>query len=326
MCDRNMRYAQERLDYMKRLRLFLLILCAVGIFVGCGKDKDTKITFSPTGITTEVSGVSVDGTTLTIRAAGTYTLTGTCGEGNIIVDAPGGRAVNLILDDLNLTSSKDSPIVIKDCPMVIIEIREKTQNIITDKHQYSELLEQDGQASDTSAFEDVPNAAIYSRSPLMIRGKGEGQLVINADCYNGITSSDTLTIESGVLNITASNHALRGKDYVLISGGVISIKASEDGIKSTNMENASLGYISIKGGVINIQSGDEAMVAPNSVNFTGGTVTIKSKNTGIKTNENGVINFDAGIVTLTANDDPFVGGTPVRKSSALVTINGKEME
>ncbi|MBO4686430.1 MAG: carbohydrate-binding domain-containing protein [Lachnospiraceae bacterium] len=309
---------------MKRLLLLTLMLAAI-LFTGCGKQTEKKITFSDTGIQSDVVGVAINGTTLTIRAAGTYVLTGSCKDGNIIIDAPNGKSVNLVLDNLSLTCTTTAPIHVKDCPLLAITIAERSQNIITDRHTYSEMLSQDGQAKDASELEEVPNAAVFSKCPLLIRGEGEGQLIINADCYNGITTSDTLNIEGGVLNITAKNNALRGKDFVSISGGVITIKADNDGIKSTNTENAGLGYITIKGGVINIQADDEGIYAPRSVNFTGGTVTIKSKNTSIKTE--GTVNFDAGIITVTSKkDDPIMADKQLHKSDALVTVNGKVLE
>ena len=309
---------------LKRGLLFLTLLAAL-LLVGCGKGEEKKITFSDTDIKSDVIGVAIEGTTLTIRAAGTYVLTGSCKEGNIIIDAPAGKSVTLVLDNLELTSTKTSPIYVKDCPLLAITIAERSQNILTDRHTYTEMLSQDGQQTDASDFEEVPSAAIYSKSPLLIRGEGDGQLVINADCYNGITTNDTLTIDGGVINITAKNNALRGKDFVSISGGVLTIKAGNDGIKSTNTENAGLGYITIKGGVINIQADDEGIYAPRSVNFDGGTVTIKSKNTGIKTE--GTVNFDAGIITITSKKDaPILANTQVHKDDALVTANGKVLE
>ena len=309
---------------LKRGLLFLTLLAAL-LLVGCGKKEEKKITFSDTDIKSDVIGVAIEGTTLTIRAAGTYVLTGSCKEGNIIVDAPAGKSVTLVLDNLELTSTKTSPIYVKDCPLLAITIAERSQNILTDRHTYTEMLSQDGQQTDASDFEEVPSAAIYSKSPLLIRGEGDGQLVINADCYNGITTNDTLTIDGGVINITAKNNALRGKDFVSIGGGVLTIKAGNDGIKSTNTENAGLGYITIKGGVINIQADDEGLYAPRSVNFDGGTVTIKSKNTGIKTE--GTVNFDAGIITITSKKDaPILANTQVHKDDALVTANGKVLE
>ena len=309
---------------LKRGLLFLTLLAAL-LLAGCGKTTEKKITFSDTDIKSDVIGVAIDGTTLTIRAAGTYVLTGSCKEGNIIIDAPAGKSVTLVLDNLELTSTKTAPIYVKDCPLLSISIAARSQNIITDRHTYTEMLSQDGKQTDASDFEEVPSAAIYSKSPLLIRGEGEGQLVINADCYNGITTNDTLTIDGGVINITAKNNALRGKDFVSIGGGILTIKAGNDGIKATNTENAGLGYISIKGGVINVQADDEGIYAPRSVNFTGGTVTIKSKNTGVKTE--GTVNFDAGIITITSKkDEPILANSQVHKDDALVTANGKVLE
>jgi len=317
---------------MKRGLFLSLLLLAVLLLGGCGKSDEKLITFSDSGIQSDLVGVVIQDTTLTINQAGTYTITGSCKEGNIIVDAPEGKAVDLVLKDLNLSCSSTAPIVIKSGSMVILTLKEKTQNIITDSHVYSETVQQ-GEQSAESLLTDVPDAAISSKCPLLIRANGDGKLVVNANSYNGIVSSDTLTIEGGVINVTAKNHGIRGKDYVLISGGVISVKAGEDGIKSTNTERAGLGYINIKGGVINIQAGDEAVFAPRSVNFSGGTVTIKSKNTGIKVGTKtdadgkltgGTINFLAGIIDITSSDDAILAEKRVLQDSALVTVNGNE--
>ena len=316
---------------MKRGLFLILLLTAVMLLGGCGAEEEKLITFSDTGIQSDLIGVSIDGTTLTITQAGTYTITGSCKEGNIIVDAPGGKAIDLVLKDLNLTCSTTAPIVIKEGSLVALTLKEKTQNIITDNHVYSETVEQGEQSAD-DLLAEVPSAAITSKCPLLIRTNGDGKLVINANSYNGIVSSDTLTIESGVINVTAKNHGIRGKDFVLISGGVITVKAGEDGIKSTNTERAGLGYINFKGGVVNIQAGDEAVSAPSSVSFSGGTITIKSKNNGIKvgkkaedgTMTGGTINFLAGIIDITSSDEAILAEKEVKQDTALVTTNGKE--
>ena len=317
---------------MKRGLFLIVLLAAMLLLGGCGQDDEKLITFSDSGIQSDLIGVNVDGTQLTITQAGTYTITGTCADGNIIVDAPGGKAVDLVLSDLNLTCSRTAPIVVKSGSMVVLTLKEKTQNIITDNHTYSETVDQGEQSAD-DLLSEIPDAAISSKSPLMIRANGDGKLVVNANSYNGIVSSDTLTIESGVINVTAKNHGIRGKDYVLISGGVITVKAGEDGIKSTNTERPGLGYINFKGGVVNIQAGDEAVIAPRSVNFSGGTITIKSKNIGIKvgtkagadgTLTGGTVNFMAGIVDITSSDDAILAEKQTKQDSALVTANGKD--
>ena len=319
---------------MKRGLFLLLLLCTALMLGGCGSQEEKLITFSDTGVKSDLIGVSIDGTTLTIKQSGTYTVTGTCAEGNIVIDAPEGKSIELILSNLNLTSSKTAPILVKSGSLIVLTIKEKTQNIITDNHKYTETVEQGDQSAE-SLLTEIPDAAISSKSPLLIRANGDGKLVVNANSYNGIASSDTLTIEGGVINVSAKNHGLRGKDYVLISGGVITVKAGEDGIKSTNTERAALGYINFKGGVINIQAGDEAIYAPRSVNFSGSTVTVKSKNIGVKVGTKssadeawtgGTINFLAGTIDITSSDDAIISEKQTKQDSALITVNGKVLE
>ena len=99
---------------MKRGLFLILLLCSMLLLGGCGQEEEKLITFSDSEIKSDLIGVSIDGTTLTITQSGTYTITGSCKEGNIIVDAPNGKSIELILNDLNLTCSKTAPIVIKD--------------------------------------------------------------------------------------------------------------------------------------------------------------------------------------------------------------------
>ncbi len=309
---------------MKRLIVLTVIVFNILILAGCGKQQENRITFSDSGIEANVSGASVSGTTLTITEAGSYTLTGSCAQGNIIIDTVAGKAVYLYLDNFELSCSETSPIQVKQCPLLVISANDGTQNILTDNHTYSELFEQGESANAESLLNTVPTAAIDSRSPILISGNTDadkaGKLVINANCYNGISCSDTVTVNGGILNIVAKNHAIRGKDFVVVSSGVLTLKAGNDGIKSTNTEDAGLGYINITGGVIYIQASDEAIYAPHSVNFKGGNVTIKSKNTGIKTE--GVIAFEDGNVDIIASDDPILCESKILKPTAMVTANG----
>ncbi|MBR6051155.1 MAG: carbohydrate-binding domain-containing protein, partial [Clostridia bacterium] len=70
-------------------------------------------TFSNSGITASVEdeeSYSIDGTTLKIKASGTYTLTGSCSNGRITVKK-GTTGVTLVLNDLDLKSADSAPIL-----------------------------------------------------------------------------------------------------------------------------------------------------------------------------------------------------------------------
>ena len=72
-------------------------------------------TFTDSGITasnTTASGYSISGTTLTLSAAGTYGVTGSCAEGNIVVKAS-TTGVKLVMEDLTLSCSTSAPLLCK---------------------------------------------------------------------------------------------------------------------------------------------------------------------------------------------------------------------
>lgn len=77
-------------------------------------NTNPTLTFSNTAIKETVSGVgyTIDGTTLTISAAGVYKVKGTCSEGSIVISKSLDN-VTLILDSLSLTSAQTAPVVVK---------------------------------------------------------------------------------------------------------------------------------------------------------------------------------------------------------------------
>lgn len=302
-----------KLRYLLLLSLFLLL------FTGCHKQDAPSITFSGDSASSNSKNVSIDGTTVTITGAGTYEISGSTEEGQIIVNVTNGKAVFLNLNGLELRCSTDSPIRIVESSMTVITLISNTQNIITDDHPYSELLGQEEASG--NVFESAPDAAVYSKSPLLIRGADTGKLVVNGNSYNGISSSDTLTVEGGSLTVNAEHHGMKGRDYVVVSGGNINIKCGRDGIKSTNIEDAALGYINITGGNITINADDDGVYAPRSISVNGGNLAVKSHNIGLKTE--GALELRAGIIDITTKDDAMLCKTKTVGAEVLLTVNGK---
>ena len=73
----------------------------------------TAFTFTDSGISAaegDYNGYTIKGTALTISAAGTYVVSGSCADGSITVKA-GTEDVTLILNGLELTSTTTAPIV-----------------------------------------------------------------------------------------------------------------------------------------------------------------------------------------------------------------------
>ena len=206
----------------------------------------------------EADGVKVSGSTVTITEAGTYVLSGTLTDGQVIIDAGDEDDVRLVLENANITCTTTAPIYAKNADKVIISLPENTESTVTDT-----VTGTDGN--------DALTAAIFAKCDLSVNGTGT--LNVNANANDGITSEDKLKITGGVLNITSADDGLVGKDAVLIKDGTVHITASGNGIKSTKSE-ADKGYVYIGGGTVNITAGQDGIQAETSVLISAGEVNV----------------------------------------------------
>lgn len=301
---------------MATIAMIILCIC----FVGCQSDSRSnidntdvagsvlsesgKVTLNGSSISAG-SDISVDGTTATITAAGTYEITGTLVDGQIIVDVSGD--VTIILNNANITCSTSSPIYVKEAGKVTITLADGSVNAITDGSSYV--------LADAAT---EPDAALYSKSDMVINGTGS--LDVTANYNDGIASKDTLLIESGTITVNAVNHGIKGKDYLMLNGGNITVVAGGDGIKATNDTEASLGYLEINDGTIDITANDEGVSAITSVTITDGLITIDTANNGIKTD--GLIDIQGGTVEIQTGDDGLTSSEKNISEAASVTVNG----
>ena len=219
----------------------------------------------------EADGVKVSGSTVTITEAGTYVLSGTLTDGQVIIDAGDEDDVRLVLENASITCTTTAPIYAKNADKVIISLPENTESSVTDT-----VTGTDGN--------DALTAAIFAKCDLSVNGTGT--LNVNANANDGITSEDKLKITGGVLNITSADDGLVGKDAVLIKDGTVHITASGNGIKSTKSE-ADKGYVYIGGDTVNITAEQDGIQAETSVLISAGEVNVTagggSANGGQKT-------------------------------------------
>lgn len=264
-------------------------------------------------ITADSNGVTVDGSQATITLAGTYSLSGSLMDGQIIVDTKDEEVVRLILNGVDLHNSTSAPIYIANAEKVVIVLADNTENSVTDGAAY--VFE--------NPEEDEPNAAIFSTSDLTITGNGS--LTVNGNYNDGIASKDGLIIASGVITVNAADDGIRGKDYLVVKDGTLTVNAQGDGLKSDNEEDAAKGYISIETGVINVTAGGDAITGQTDVMVMDGTFTLSSGEgssnridetssaKGIKATA--AINIDGGSFAINSADDAI-------NSNGSITING----
>ncbi|MCH9814085.1 MAG: carbohydrate-binding domain-containing protein [Epsilonproteobacteria bacterium] len=226
--------------------------------------EEILITLDGETITTLSSQVTVESSVATITKSGVYRLSGTLTDGQIIIDTDDEETVQLILDDVSISSSTNAPLNIQSAEKTVIILAEDTQNILTDASEY---VFDDPE-------EDEPNAALYSKDDLSIYGGGT--LTVHANYNDGITSKDGLVIDSGTIVIDSVDDGIRGKDYLVVKGGDITVDAYGDCLKSDN-EDADTGYISIEDGTFDLTSYEgDGIAAESDLFIASGGLTIKT--------------------------------------------------
>lgn len=206
-----------------------------------------------------VDGVTVDGNVITITSGGTYIISGTLTEGQLVVDADDEK-VQLVLDNADITCATSAAIYVKSAGKTFITLAEGSENILMNTAEF--------EAIDDNNID----AVIFSKDDLALNGSGT--LTINSENGHGIVSKDDLKITGGTYNITAASHALSGKDSVRIAAGTFNLVSGKDGIHSENADDSSKGYVYIAGGEFTVDSTGDGIDASNIVQIDDGTFDI----------------------------------------------------
>lgn len=264
-------------------------------------------------ISVDGDGATVDGSTVTITAAGTYSLSGSLADGQIAVDTDDEEVVWLILNGINVHNSTSAALNVIEAEKVVIVLADQTENYLSDGETYL-FADPD---------EDEPNATLFSKADLTLYGNGS--LTVDANYNDGIASKDGLIIASGTTTVNAVDDGIRGKDYLVVKAGNLIVNAQGDGLKSDEEEDATKGYIAIETGVIQITAGGDAITAESDVVIIDGEFVLATGGgsnsriaedlsaKGIKAAV--AVAIDGGAFTIDSADDAI-------HSNAALAING----
>ena len=255
-----------------------------------------------------VDGVTVDGNVITITSGGTYIISGTLTEGQLVVDADDEK-VQLVLDNADITCATSAAIYVKSASKTFITLAEGSENILMNTAEF--------EAIDDNNID----AVIFSKDDLALNGSGT--LTINSENGHGIVSKDDLKITGGTYNITAASHALSGKDSVRIAAGTFNLVSGKDGIHSENADDSSKGYVYIAGGEFTIDSTGDGIDASNIVQIDGGTFDITAgggAENSTKTHEDNMMGGQGG------GKGPQMGETPSGEVPDGNTPSGKALD
>ena len=310
-------------------------------------DDAVKAEFTDSGITLSLenaSGCTVEGTDLTITAAGTYAVSGNCADGSIQVEK-GVEGVTLVLNGLTLTSTTTAPLVCGKSSGVTLAAADGTENTLAD----TEANNKDGD----TASEDAENAVLKCKDGSQVVLCGTGTLNIHAVGKNGIKSGTaqddrdaSLTIRELTLNIDAPvNDAINAEQQLDVESGTLNIAAGDDAVHcdlylnvgedgtdgpainiSTCYEGLEAAELNIYSGKIDITASDDCLNAANSdlgdyafvMNIMGGTINAYSTE-GDGFDSNGTLTISGGNIAVwtanTADNQPL-------DADGLITITG----
>jgi hypothetical protein len=146
------------------------------------------------------NGVRIDGSTVTIRAAGTYVLSGEL-TGQVVVGAAEAD-VTIVPDGAAITISSTAALAATAVGELTVVLADGSENTLSDTDSYAEDA-------------DV-NAALFSAGDLTIGGSGSLSVTGN----DAIASKDGLVVTSGTITVRAADDGIRGKDYAVLRTGL----------------------------------------------------------------------------------------------------------
>ena len=204
--------------------------------------------------------VEITGGIITILDEGVYTLSGTLTDGMIIVDADKTDKLQLVLNGADITCADSAAIYVRQADKVFITLADGTGNHLANGGAF------------TAIDDNGIDGAIFSRDDLTLNGSGA--LTIESPAGHGVVSKDSLKLTGGEYAITASGHALSGKDEVCIDGPTLNLVSGKDGVHAENVDDASLGNLYIASGDLIIQAEGDGLSASGALQIDGGRFII----------------------------------------------------
>ena len=233
--------------------------------------EETVITLGDTAAV-EGEGATAQGAVITITRAGTYLVSGTAADGQIIVDTADESKVTLLFNGASLTCQSGPAVFVKSAPKkVVISTVAGSVNLLSDGSGY--VVPDEEQAEG----EIYPNACIYSCEDLELIGDGELHITGNAD--KGINTKDDLKIKSGTLTVMSVGVGIRANDSLEMSGGTVTVQAGGDGVKTANTETEGKGFLTVEGGSLYITAKGDGLSAATDLTVSGGSLVLTTTDT-----------------------------------------------
>lgn len=268
------------------------------------------------------TGYEIDGTDVSITAAGTYVFSGDCDNGSITVKK-GVTGVTIVLNGLTLTNDDSAAITLNKTAEASLIAAAGTTNTVADTEGSSD-----------------ENAAVKVKSGAALSIGGTGTLTVDGNAKNGIkgAADAVITVAEVKLNINAVNDGLSCDDELTIAGGTLHITAGGDAVKASpdtgdteNPDTTSLGNVTISGGTLTLNAAADGIQADGDLTISGGTFHVKTNGghttaltddaascKGFKAGK--TLTVTGGTLTVDSADDALHANTDVTISGGTLTL------
>ena len=228
------------------------------------KDVETTVTvtLSDGAPRADGAGVAVAGDKVTVTSGGSYRVTGTLTNGQIVVNAP-EETVVLALDGASVACENSAALYVVAAKKVVLSLVSGSENALASTGEY------------VQTDDNTVDAALFSKDDLTI--KGSGALTVSSETGHGIVSKDELKIQSGTLTVTAAKKGLAANDLVEITGGDITVASGKHGIHCDEA-------LTISHGSIRITKSFEGLEA-KTMEISGGDISVVSDDDGLNASD-----------------------------------------
>ncbi len=253
-----------------------------------------------------------------INEGGKYLISGSCDDGYIYVEAK-KEIVYLLLNNLTLSSSTSSCIIIENAKKVYISALSNTENILTDGSIEFSYTNEDSESS-------IAKGCIYSKDDLTINGNGK--LVVNGNYRHAIVCNDTLTVVSTTLTLTSVEDGINDNMGFQTEDATIEITSGGNGIYSVNSDALEDNFTTIVSGSIKIDSMKDAIQSSGILGIIDGNIDIitdqatysANSRKGLKSDNNIIIKN--GTITIDTLDHAVRSNKNIYVYKGTLTLKG----
>lgn len=225
-------------------------------------DLATAVRITLAGTTASASSDAVtyqDGRVL-LTEAGTYYVTGTLNDGQIVVNAPETAKLHIVFDGATVRSATSAALYVLECDKTVVTLAENSVNVLSNGGAFAQI---DGNEVD---------AAVFSKQDLTFNGTGS--LTVMSHAGHGIVSKDDLVVTGGTYTVTAASHGVDANDSVRIADGFFTVTAGKDAIRAENNDDTALGFVYIRNGTFDLSAEGDGISAGAYLQIENGVFRI----------------------------------------------------